>query len=265
MASSQNGAKAAMSIKKSSPFWSKSWLTLFFGFSLIAFFFQDQIQEHHLEKSLRFGYDPYGRNCILLTLNATTNSFKEIIPLGGFCLIASLSFSFFSFLKSKSFYFWWNTLWETIYTLPGFIIAISLTAFLPYTRLTFPLSAVFLLIPYLIRFYEGQVQSLMNKDYFGQSIALGARPFHLFRLHVLPELMDATKAIIPFLITRLLIIETSLTFIGTKQPSSVTSWGELLYTGKDYLLEAPWISLFAAIPMFITLFSLHLISKNEHS
>lgn len=254
-----------MNLKKWSVFYSKLWLIFFLSASFIALMFQDQIQRHHLDQSMQFGFDPFGRNCILLALNATTNSFKEIIPLGFFCLVTSLVFSFLSFLKSNFFYFWWNTFWETIYTLPGFMIAISLTAFFPYTQFTFPLSALFLLIPYLIRFYEGQIQSLVTKDYFTQSIALGAKPFHLFRLHILPELMDATRAVIPFLITRLLIIETSLTFIGTKQPTSVTSWGELLYLGKDYLLEAPWISFFGAFPLFLTLFSLHLISNNEHS
>jgi peptide/nickel transport system permease protein len=131
--------------------------------------------------------------------------------------------------------------------------------------MTFPVAALFLLIPYLIRFYEGQIQSLLTKQYVFQSIALGAKSLHLFRLHILPELISATRAILPFLITRLLIIETSLTFVGTKQPSTVTTWGELLHLGKDYLLEAPWISFFGSLPLFLTLFSLHLISKGKHS
>ena len=254
-----------MRTEKNRKLFSITWLSFFLSASLIASLFQNQIQSHNLEQSLQFGFDPFGRNCILLALNATTNSMSEILPLGAICLLFSLFLSSLSLVKNKNFLFWWNTLWETVYTLPGFILAISLTAFFPTSRLTFPLAALFLLIPYLIRFYEGQIQSLLTREYVSQSIALGAKPLHLFRLHILPELYDATRAILPFLITRLIIIETSLTFIGTKQPSSVTSWGELLYLGKDYLLEAPWISFFAALPLFLTIFALHLISKNEHS
>jgi ABC-type dipeptide/oligopeptide/nickel transport system permease subunit len=231
----------------------------------MASIFQDEIQSHHLDSALKFGFDPFGRNCILLALNATVEAMKEIIPLGASCLLLSLTLSIFTLSKNSTFLFWWNTIWETIYTLPGFIVAISLTAYFPESRLSFPLAALFLLVPYLIRFYEGQIQTLLTRQYVFQSIALGANPLYLFRIHILPELLSATWAILPFLTTRLLIIETSLTFVGTKQPSLVTTWGELLHLGKDYLLEAPWISIFASLPLFLTLFSFHLISKTKHS
>ncbi len=241
------------------------WLLFFLFAALIAFVFQKPIQSHHLEQSLNFGFDPFGRNCILLALNAAIQSMMEIVPLGLVCLIFSFCLSTLCLIKNSTFNFFWNALWETIYSLPGLIIAISITAFFPTTKLIFPLAVLFLLIPYLIRFYEGQIQSLLNQEYIIQAIALGATPIHLFRIHIFPELFQATRAILPFLITRLLIIETSLTFVGMKQPSSITSWGELLYMGKDYLLEAPWISFFTALPLFLTIFSFHLISKNEPS
>jgi peptide/nickel transport system permease protein len=241
------------------------WLLFFLCAALVATLFKKPIQSHHLEQSLQFGFDPFGRNCILLALNAATQSLLEIIPLGFLCLLVSFFLSTLCFIKNSAFQFFWNVLWETIYSLPGFIIAISLTAFFPTTTLTFPFAILFLLIPYLIRFYEGQIQSLLTQEYMTQAIALGATPLHLFRVHIAPELLQATRAILPFLVTRLLIIETSLTFVGLKQPSEITSWGELLYMGKDYLLEAPWISFFTALPLFLTIFSFHLISKNEPS
>ena len=241
------------------------WLLFFLCAALIATLFQKPIQSHHLDQSLQFGFDPFGRNCILLALNAATQSMIEIAPLGIICLVSSFFLSTLCFIKNSAFQFFWTALWETVFSLPGFIIAISLTAFFPTTKLTFPLAVLFLLIPYLIRFYEGQIQSLLTQEYVTQSIALGATPVYLFRVHIAPELFQATRAILPFLITRLLIIETSLTFVGIKQPGKITSWGELLYMGKDYLLEAPWISFFTALPLFLTIFSFHLISKNEPS
>jgi len=241
------------------------WLLFFFSSSILALMFQHPIQSHHLEQALQFGFDPFGRNCILLSLNAATQSFMEIALPGLVCLVISFLLSTLCFIKKPIFQFFWNTLWETIYSLPGFIIAISLTAFFPTTRLIFPMAVLFLLIPYLIRFYEGQIQSILTQEFITQAIALGATPVHLFRVHIAPELFQATRAILPFLITRLLIIETSLTFVGMKQPGKITSWGELLYMGKDYLLEAPWISFFTALPLFLTIFSFHLISKNEAS
>jgi peptide/nickel transport system permease protein len=244
---------------------SKSWLVFFFITSVIAAFFGEEIQRHDLDRALRFGFDPFGRNCLLLSLHAAVKSMIEIIPLGFSCIAITLGLSFLCLIRNETFRFFWNALWEALYSLPGFILAISLTAFFPNTGLTFPLAVLFLLIPWLIRFFEGQILSLLNREYVRQSVSLGAHPIHLFRIHILPELLEATKAILPFLVSRLLIIETSLTFVGMKQPDQTTSWGELLYLGKDYLLEAPWISFFSALPLFLTLFSFHLISKNEHS
>lgn len=266
MVANQIGAETSMNRSQQASFRIPHlWLLFFLCAALVATLFKKPIQSHHLEQAYQFGFDPFGRNCILLALNAATESMMEIIPLGAICLLFSFVLSTLCFVRNTTFQFLWNVFWETIYSLPGFIIAISLTAFFPTTTLTFPLAILFLLIPYLIRFYEGQIQSLLTQEYMTQAIALGATPFHLFRVHIAPELIQATRAILPFLITRLLIIETSLTFVGLKQPGEVTSWGELLFLGKDYLLEAPWISFFTALPLFLTIFSFHLISKNEPS
>lgn len=243
----------------------KSWLLFFFFASIIASVFGEEIQRHDLERALRFGFDSFGRNCLLLSLHAAVRSMLEIIPLGLSCIAVTLALSFLCLVRNGTFRFFWNALWEALYSLPGFILAISLTAFFPDSRITFPVAVLFLLLPWLIRFFEGQILSLMNREFVRQSISLGAPSLHLFRTHLLPELLDATRAILPFLISRLLIIETSLTFVGMKQPGETASWGELLHLGKDYLLEAPWISFFTALPLFLTLFSFHLISRNDHS
>jgi len=69
--------------------------------------------------------------------------------------------------------------------------------------------------------------------------------------------------IAPFLVTRLLLLETSLSFLGLGQVSEHETWGRLIYQGRDYLTEAPWILVIFSFPLCITLFSLHLISRDD--
>ena len=93
--------------------------------------------------------------------------------------------------------------------------------------------------------------------------ALGATPLQIFFRHYFPELLQLLKAVLPFLITRLLLVETSLSFLGLGTVASHDTWGRLLYQGKDYLIEAPWILIIGAIPLSFTLFSFHSLTRQD--
>jgi ABC-type dipeptide/oligopeptide/nickel transport system permease subunit len=94
---------------------------------------------------------------------------------------------------------------------------------------------------------------------------MGANPAHLYLHYVIPELLSSVVAVFPFLMTRLILIETSFSFLGIQSFTRGETWGRLLYQGKDYLLEAPWIIAYVGAPLFLTLLAFHLLSDAERN
>ena len=78
---------------------------------------------------------------------------------------------------------------------------------------------------------------MLTEAHIEASHALGAAPFQIFQRHYLPELIRLLLSVLPFLLTRLILVETSLSFLGLGTVSTHDTWGRLLYQGKDYLME----------------------------
>ena len=245
-------------------YFAKLWLFFFALASGVTYFFSNEVESHTLSRTLQFGFDAFGRSCILLTLDAAFRSLIVVLPISFFCLFFALFISFLVSTKNPTLQLFWNTLTDTLSSLPGFLIALSLSVLFGDQFFTVLLAALLLVLPYLVRFFESQIIHLQASEYVSSANALGANRAHIFLKHILPELARSLLAILPFLMTRLLVIETSLSFLGLNTSAGET-WGKLLFQGKDYLLEAPWISIFCGAPLFLTLFSFHLLSRHEQN
>jgi peptide/nickel transport system permease protein len=253
------GAKVTMKPKRIA----SAWLLLFFAFAVFAHLHQAEIETYVLPDTLTFGNDAFGRNCFALLGAAAFETLKNIIPIGVVCLSLSFVAAILIALSSEKTEFLLRITLDTISSLPGFLIALALGVFFPNSEATLLLASFFLIFPWLTRFFESHLLSLSLKDYIFSARALGATPISIFFTHFFPELLRLLVSILPFLVTRLLVVETSLSFLGLGQVSEHETWGRLLYQGRDYLTEAPWILAFTGIPLCITLFSLHLLTRND--
>jgi peptide/nickel transport system permease protein len=234
---------------------------------LSVFFYQNQkaIERHTLNRVLSFGYDAFGRNCFQLTLTGLVESMKSILPIGIICILVSLFTSGVMLKYHDRFSFMFRTFLDTLTSLPGFLIALSLSAFFSQNSGAFFIAAIIMVYPTLTRFFEGQVLKLKSEEFIKAAQSLGASSTYLFYRHYLPVLLRLLVSILPFIFTRLIIIETSLSFLGLGSAPKHETWGKLLYQGKDYFLEAPWIMATASIPLFLTLFSFHLLSESQQN
>ena len=239
------------------------WLFCFLLAAVLAHFKQAVFEVHHLPQTLHFGRDAFGRDCIPLLLSAAFESICAIIPVAGFCLFLSFLISLLISFSNPKGAFVIKVMLDTLSSLPGFLFALALGVFFPDSEATLVLAAFFMIFPWLTRFFESHLTVLKLKEYVDASRALGASKLAIFITHLLPELLKLLVVIAPFLVTRLLLLETSLSFLGLGQVSEHETWGRLIYQGRDYLTEAPWILVIFSFPLCITLFSLHLISRDD--
>jgi peptide/nickel transport system permease protein len=223
------------------------------------------IELHHLEQTLAPGMDAFGRNCLLLTLAAISNSLTSILPVLVFTLAVSLVISFGVSGTNATARFALRAVLDLLSALPGLLLALSLGVVFPESNFTPYLATVLMVIPSTIRYFESILLKVRSEDFILAADSMGAPPGHIWAYHLLPALRDSVLAVLPFVVLRLILIETSISFLGLTPAPEHETWGRLLAQGKDYFLEAPWILVISALPLCLLLASFHLLSHEDQN
>ena len=96
----------------------------------------------------------------------------------------------------------------------------------------------------------------------GYAIALrvlGASPMRLYLRHILPNIASAIIVNVTLTFPEIILLETSLSFLGIGIQPPATSLGNMVGFGRDYLLTAWWIAVAPSIVIFLTTLSLSLL------
>lgn len=93
------------------------------------------------------------------------------------------------------------------------------------------------------RVVRGQVLSAKRAPYVEAGHALGASPWTVALRHVLPNVGAPIVVLASFNFTSIVLLESSLSFLGLGVQPPGVSLGLLIAYGREYLLTAPWMTL----------------------
>ena len=148
---------------------------------------------------------------------------------------------------------------EALLAIPFLILAIALAAFLG-PSLTNAMIAIGLsATPIFIRLTRGQVMAVKNEDYVQSARALGASDVRIILAHVLPNVMPPLIVQATITIATAIIAEASLSFLGLGLQPPNPSWGSMLNTAKNFMAQAPWMSLFPGGAIFLVVLGFNLL------
>jgi peptide/nickel transport system permease protein len=94
--------------------------------------------------------------------------------------------------------------------------------------------------PLVARLVRVEVASLREREFVLAARALGASPWRIGRVHVLPHALTPALAASGILFGGALVSEAALAFVGLGDPS-VTSLGQLAANGFTFVAHAPWM------------------------
>ena len=141
---------------------------------------------------------------------------------------------------------------------PGILLAIAIAAFLPPSFLN--VVVILCLVGWVgyARITRAQVLSLREKEFMEAGRALGLPLWRLFSFHVFPNLAGPLVVQATFGMAGVILIESTLSFLGLGVPATVPSLGRMMDSGSSLLLVAPHIALFPglAIMLIILIFNL---------
>jgi peptide/nickel transport system permease protein len=116
------------------------------------------------------------------------------------------------------------------------------------------------LTPRIARLARGSTLSIKGKEYIEAARAVGQNDGKIMMIHVLPNIFGDILVMGTLWVATAIIVEASLSFIGLGVRPPTPSWGAMIRDGLDQLTNAPWLSIFPGLAIFVSVFSFNLIA-----
>jgi len=103
------------------------------------------------------------------------------------------------------------------------------------------------------RLVRGQVLSIKEKEYIEAARALGAGPWRIMFVDILPNLLAPLIVYSTLLIPATIVGEASLSFLGVGVQPPTADWGQMISAASGMFLYGPWWYLvFPSVALLIT-------------
>ena len=101
------------------------------------------------------------------------------------------------------------------------------------------------------RVIRSQTLSLKEKEFVEAARSLGVRKWIIMLRHILPNCIPNLIVLFTMNIPSAILSESSLSFLGIGAQPPSTSWGLMVYRGKSYLFNYPWLALIPGLAILI--------------
>ncbi len=91
--------------------------------------------------------------------------------------------------------------------------------------------------------------------------ALGARDSRIIFYHILPNALAPVFVAATLDVATAILVEAGLSFLGFGVQPPAPSWGNILTSGRVYIFDAWWLTLFPGIAILITVLSFNLFGE----
>jgi peptide/nickel transport system permease protein len=109
------------------------------------------------------------------------------------------------------------------------------------------------------RIARGLAIAAQAQGYAAAIRQLGARPSRLYFAHILPNIASTLIVSMTLVFPEIILLESGLSFLGLGVQPPMTSLGNMVGYGREYLTSAPWIMLAPASTIVLTTLSVSVV------
>lgn len=109
------------------------------------------------------------------------------------------------------------------------------------------------------RLIRSEVLSIREEEYIMAARAVGMSDTRIIVKEILPNAFASLIVQATVMIPLAIIAEASLSFLGLGVKPSTPTWGLLMAQGRDFIVQAPWISFIPGIVLMIGVFAFNLV------
>lgn len=112
--------------------------------------------------------------------------------------------------------------------------------------------------PFWARLVYAETRSMRNEVFVESAVALGASPWRVIVLHILPNIASPIIVRTSIGMGATILTAATLGFLGLGAPPPTPEWGRMIAESREYLPEAWWYALAPGIAIFLTVLGFNL-------
>jgi peptide/nickel transport system permease protein len=109
------------------------------------------------------------------------------------------------------------------------------------------------------RLVRGEALVMKQQEFVEAARTLGASWWRILARHILPNVVGPAIALASLEAGRLIVAESSLSFLGYGIQPPIPAWGNMLAEGKDYMARAWWLTVLPGLAVSLTCLSTTLL------
>ncbi len=110
-----------------------------------------------------------------------------------------------------------------------------------------------------VRVVRAECLVLRERDFVQAARAMGASVVRIVLRHLLPNVASSATVISSLLVARMILFESSLSYLGLGVPPDIPTWGGMIADGRDYVATAWWVVAAPGLALFATVVGINLI------
>jgi ABC-type dipeptide/oligopeptide/nickel transport system permease subunit len=150
---------------------------------------------------------------------------------------------------------------DTLLGFPYLVFAIGLMAMMGPGLHNIVLALVYKEWVFSCRVVRGETLAAREQDYVEAARALGCGSAHIMLREILPNVLSPVLVVATFRMAYVIIMEASLSFLGLGVQPPNPSWGSMVADGRDFLVDAWWVSTLPGLAILALVLSINLASQ----
>lgn len=142
---------------------------------------------------------------------------------------------------------------------PGLLLAIGIAVAVGPGLITLYIALATVGWAEFARLIRGVVLSIKEQDYIEAAKVVGASNLRIILVHILPNLFPVIIVVATLRVGSFILSEASLSFLGLGAQPPTPSWGSIVSTGSNFILTAPWFSIFPGLIIAIVVIGFNLL------
>jgi ABC-type dipeptide/oligopeptide/nickel transport system permease subunit len=111
------------------------------------------------------------------------------------------------------------------------------------------------------RVVRGETLAAREVEYVEAARALGASRRHIMFREILPNILSPVIVVATIRMAHVIILEASLSFLGLGVQPPTASWGSMVADGRNFLLDAWWVSTFPGLAILVLVLAINVASQ----
>ena len=148
---------------------------------------------------------------------------------------------------------------DVIFAFPSILLALFIVSALGTSIINTMIAIGIVNIPVFTRTVRASVKTVKSTDYIANARSIGLKKMKILFKHVTPNVLAPFTVQATLALSGAILTEASMSFLGLGITPPNPSWGSMLSDARKYMERAPWLVLFPALFIIMTILSFNVL------